>query len=131
MQGVPALQATPQVPQLAALVIRSTHAPLHAVCPLGHAATHCPCAHDCPLLHAAPQPPQWFGFVSVSAHSGPFAVSHGWNGQLAEQVPLAPNSPLGQAWPHVPQFWGSLTVVLHTPPQEAWPAPHCVWHVPF
>lgn len=58
-------------------------------------------------------------------------MSQGWNGQLAEQVPLAQNWPFGQAWPHEPQFCGSLTVVLQTPPQEAWPAPHCVWHVPF
>jgi hypothetical protein len=130
MHGVPAAHAMSQVPQLAVLVMRSTHVPSHAVWPLGHAAVHAPLTQDCPGLHAAPQAPQSFGFVMVSAHSTPPFASHGWKGQLAEQAPLTQYWPLGQALPQLPQFWASLTTVLQTPPQRACPPPHCVWQVP-
>jgi hypothetical protein len=58
MQGVPAEQATPHVPQFAWLVVRSTHSVPHALVPVGHATTQCPPTHDWPTEQAAPHAPQ-------------------------------------------------------------------------
>jgi hypothetical protein len=59
MQGVPAAQAVPQVPQFAAFDLRSTQAPLHAFCPAGQLlSTQLPATQDWPGMHAAPQAPQ-------------------------------------------------------------------------
>jgi hypothetical protein len=119
MHGVPAGQAVPQAPQLAWLVKRSVHTPLHAVCPVGHASVHLPCTQDCPAVHAAPHALQWLGFVATSAHSTPFAPAQGWSGHAAAQAPLTQNWPTAHAVPQAPQFVGSLTMVLQTPPHSA------------
>ena len=89
MHGVPLGHTVPQVPQLEALFIRSTHCVPHALWPLGQASVQCPATQDSPDAHAAPQPPQLLGSLITSAHSTtPPAASHGWSGQLLEQEPL-------------------------------------------
>jgi hypothetical protein len=63
--------AWPQLPQLALLLVGSTHAPLHAVVVGGHpwvALTHALLAHTWLAAHTMPQPPQLLGSTEVPMH---------------------------------------------------------------
>lgn len=71
--GVPPVQAWPQVPQLAALFARSTHAPLHRAKPALQVNPQVPPLHEGAafatfVVHAWPQRPQFATSAFVSVH---------------------------------------------------------------
>jgi hypothetical protein len=70
----PRAQAWPQLPQLVVSVIKETHRPAHAVCPVGQAMPQAPIAQSCPAGQAISQDPQWSRSVCVSTHWLPHAV---------------------------------------------------------
>jgi hypothetical protein len=65
-QTCPAGQAWPQLPQLAALLVRLAQVPLHSISPV--AQPQCPPMQGVPAGHAVPQAPQLVGLVSRSTH---------------------------------------------------------------
>jgi hypothetical protein len=71
-QVAPDAHALPHAPQLAAFVDVSTHCPLHAVCPLGHA--HAPAVQVWPAAQILPQVPQLFESVCVLTQALPQKV---------------------------------------------------------
>ena len=76
-----AVHFVPHAPQFAASVFRSTHAPVHAVAPVGHA--HAPSVQVCPRPQAVPQAPQFRASVLVSAQTPLQSASP----ELQEQMP--------------------------------------------
>ena len=59
--------ALPQAPQFLPSVFSSTHLPLHALCPVGHAQV--PLVHCAPLAQPLPQLPQLAVLESTSTHA--------------------------------------------------------------
>jgi hypothetical protein len=57
-----------QLPQWAAEVAVSTHAPLQFRVPLGQESVQCPAEQTLPAAHAVLQSPQWAGSLLRSAH---------------------------------------------------------------
>jgi hypothetical protein len=57
----------PQAPQLPALLVVSTQAPLHSVCPTGQPQK--PLMQGVPALHAVPQAPQFAALDFTSTHA--------------------------------------------------------------
>jgi hypothetical protein len=103
------VHARPQPPQFALSVMTFTHAPLHIVCPVGHA--HAPLVHDAPApqgLHCVPPEPQ-LATPSLASPSHvvavlqqplhPLVVSHAQT-PATQCVPEA----AVQAFPHPPQL---------------------------
>jgi hypothetical protein len=60
--------ARPHAPQFAALVVVSTHTPLHAIVGRVHVTAHTPMLHICPIGHALPHAPQLARSVCRFAH---------------------------------------------------------------
>jgi hypothetical protein len=105
------LHAVPHAPQLAASEARSLHAPLHWVCPVGHAHL---LAHLSCELHAVPHAPQLAASEARSLHAPlhwvcPVGHAH----LLAWQV-----IPLAHCVLQPPHARGSLVVSTQTPSQK-------------
>lgn len=108
----------PQLPQLVALPVRSTHWLPHRLSRAAQAEPHTPWEQTRPVAQALPQPPQFLASALVST-------------QAPEQlvVPLAQAQtlfwqvcPLGQVLPHVPPTGAPADVV---PPFAVEGAPPC------
>ena len=67
LQTSVAPQALPHAPQLDRSELVFTHAPLHAVVPVGHAQA--PLTHDAPVAHGVLHVPQFFASVCVFTHA--------------------------------------------------------------
>ncbi len=150
-------QATPQAPQLAALVLRSTQAesmaPIgptmsgHAVRPpVPQPATHAPLWHVVPSLQTLPQRPQLASSACVFVHVVPHWVSP----VLQAHFALVQRAPTAHCAPHPPQFSGSSSTSMqaaphvvsespassvvhdreHTPALQTSPTPHAMPHPP-
>lgn len=116
----------PQPPQLRGLVVVSTHAPLHCVCPVGHPVWQTLFTHSLPGPHRLPQPPQLRGSLVGSTHVAPHIVVPVLHAHaLAEQV-----EPVGHAVPHAPQSKGSFVRLTHELVQLVRPVPHVVVQTP-
>src|SRR5579863_193431 len=111
LQTWPAPQAFPHAPQSAALLVRSTQTPLHAVCPAGQAQA--PFAQMAPMPHVAPQAPQFAGSVFVFVQRPRQAVSP--MVQLPAQWAALHTWPALHTLPHAPQSFGLLATSTHTP----------------
>jgi hypothetical protein len=128
--------ASPHPLQSFALLVVSTHVPLHSTgVPVGQPDTHVPPAHtgsfpEHTLLHE----PQVLGFVmSVSQPSSGFPsqsahpVAHAVAGKLQAPAAVHDVAPATcarfvQSCPHVPQLWTSLGT--HAPLHERSPVAH-------
>jgi hypothetical protein len=64
-----AVQAFPQVPQFAGLVVTSTQAPLHDVSPPVQEPLQLPPVHTWEAPHGVPHAPQWFVSEARSTHA--------------------------------------------------------------
>jgi hypothetical protein len=121
VQVWPLEQAWPQAPQFAMLVLVSTQAEPHSICP----ATEQPHA---PALHAAPagqvmlQPPQFSGSFPLVVAQLPFEHAVAPLAQLVAQAPALHTCPDGQALVQLPQWVASFETQL--PLQLSRPA----WH---
>jgi hypothetical protein len=113
----------PQVPQLAALVIVSTHAVPHNVCPAGQVQALL--TQSCPAAHGAPQPPQLSGSLVRSTQLWSQAVCPA--GQVSPHTPAEQSCPPGHAVPQAPQLAPSLCRSTHAPAQENRPVRHAHW----
>jgi len=80
------VQACPQVPQLPALLERSTQAPLQFVSPDGQEIMHVPVWQTCPVGQTLPQAPQLLMSPCRSTHTPLQLVCPA--GQLTTQPPL-------------------------------------------
>src|SRR5260370_320648 len=89
----PPVHATPQAPQLPALDLVSTQAPLQLVMPVAHLVSHLPSMHCLPVGQTLPQAPQWLGLDCRSRQSVPHISSGG------EQPREAPSSPGARSTP--------------------------------
>lgn len=110
LQVCEALHAAPHAPQLAVLVLVSTHAPAHGCCPVGH--VHTPLEHDAPVAQAWPHDPQFAASDEVSTHASPHRRFPAW-GQA--QDPPEQICAAGQAVPHEPQFDVSVLTFTQAP----------------
>ena len=112
------MHALPHEPQLALLVLVSTHAnpvPLtQLVVPLGHVFAHPPPAHASVAKHALPQSPQLAGSEVVDTHRVPQRLVPGRH----SQAPALHISASLQVLPHAPQFVGSIATSVQAPPQS-------------
>jgi hypothetical protein len=120
-------QASPHPLQSLALLVVSTHVPLHRMgVPVGQPDTHVPPAHTGSFAgHTLLHEPQVPGFVmSVSQPSSGFPsqsaqpAAQAVAGKLQAPVAVHDVAPatcarLVQSWPHVPQLWTSLG--MHAP----------------
>jgi hypothetical protein len=106
VQVCPLAQAWPQPPQFAMLVLVSTQAEPHSICP----ATEHP---HVPALHAAPagqvmlQPPQLRGSFPLVVAQAPFEQAVAPAEQLVAQAPALQTCPEGQAFVQLPQWLAS------------------------
>src|SRR5450432_1757198 len=100
----PVVHALPHVPQLAVLVIKSTHAPEQLVCPPPQAQA--PLAQLCPAVHALAHMPQLAVLVIKSTHAPEHAVVLPLH--VAAHAPDEQTRPAVQALPQPPQFIGSV-----------------------
>jgi hypothetical protein len=112
--------AWPQVPQLPASLVSSTHEPPQLVWPLGQVGAHAPLAHCSPVAHRWPQVPQLLGSVISSTQPPLHAVAVPV--QSSVQVALAQRSPAEHSCPQCPQLRTSLVVCTHLPEQRVVPA---------
>jgi len=115
------LHVLPQVPQLLALVIVSTHAPLQLVVELMHeklhpVAVHVGVAFVSVVLQTVPQDKQLFGSVDRVAQ-----VPLQFVCPDPQQTPFEQICPDAQAWPQLPQLAVSLESVTHLALHAAWP----------
>jgi len=127
---------TPQPLQSFALLVVSTHVPLHSVgVPVGQPDTHVPPAQTGSFAgHTLVHDPQVPGFVmSVSQPSSGFPsqsaqpVAHADAGKLQAPAAVHDVAPATcarfvQSCPHVPQLWTSLGT--HAPPHSTSPIGH-------
>lgn len=90
----------PQLPQFAALDVRSAHTPAQSVVPLGQAQS--PFEHVRLLAQICAQNPQLSLSVSRFTHWLPHFARP--EPQTIEQVPVLQTSPPVHRFPHVPQF---------------------------
>jgi hypothetical protein len=131
-------QTWPQLPQFAALVLRSTQDPPQLVVPAAQLVTHCPPEQTRPL-HVCPHEPQFVLSLDRSTHAPPHTVRP----DMQAQPPDTQLWPVPQAFPQPPQSVSLLDVStqappqtlrpppqLHAPPTQVWPAPHVVEHPP-
>lgn len=124
MQVCPAVQAWPQLPQLALLLVGSTQAPLQACWPTTE-QVQVPPVHVVPAEQAVPQAPQLRLSVIVLAQVPPEQAVVPL-AQLDEQVLLLHTCVLLQVVPQVPQF--ALLDDTQLPLQFKRPVPQV--HVP-
>jgi hypothetical protein len=110
----PTAQALPQAPQLLALVVVSTHCPLHSVCPVGHAQL--PLPQVCPLAQTLPQAPQLLASLLVFTQALPQKVCPA---VVQAHAPLTQERPPPQTVPQVPQFDESVCELMHWLPHNA------------
>jgi hypothetical protein len=96
----PAAHDVPQVPQLAALDVRSAQTPAQSVVPLGQAQS--PFEQVRLLAQICEQKPQLSLSVRRSTHWLPHLASP--DPQVIEQVPVLQTSPPVHRLPHVPQL---------------------------
>jgi hypothetical protein len=129
-------QASPHPLQSFALLVVSTHVPLHSVgFPVGQPDEHIPPAHTGAFAgHTLVHEPQVPGFVmSVSQPSSGFPLqsahpaAHAVAGKLhapatVHEVAPATCARFVQSCPHVPQLWTSLGT--HAPLHSMSPVPH-------
>jgi hypothetical protein len=117
--SVGGVQTVPQLPQLALLLVRSTHWLWHAESPVLQEKPQVPALHvgfpPVGALHTWPQLPQFAGSRLVSAHEPlqllvPVA-------QLSVHVPCEQVELLLHAVAQAPQCAASDERSLHTPPQ--------------
>jgi hypothetical protein len=97
----PVPHACPQLPQLWLSLVRSTHAPLHAVLPEGH--LHVPLVHVAPAGQAWPHRPQLWTFVWRFTHAFEQLVSP--LAQVVRQWPPEQTWLVRQRWPQNPSSW--------------------------
>jgi hypothetical protein len=107
------VHAAAHAPQFCGSVFRSTHAPLHTVCPVGHA--HTPAVHAPPVGQAV-QPPQWSALAMMSTHAP--LVPHAPNPGAHVQAPIQQDWSLGQIFPQPPQSCEFPVVSTHELPQS-------------
>jgi hypothetical protein len=134
-------QAVPHAPQFLASAVRSTHLPLHAVWPVGHAQT--PAVHAPPVGQVVPHAPQFVVLARMSTQALFVPQAPSPVGQ--RQAPIQQLWSTGHALPHVPQLaWLPVrsTQALphlvkpvaqpepHLPALQAWPAAQAVPHAP-
>lgn len=107
----------PQVPQLAGLPSRSTHALPHLLSPAAQPEPHLPSEQTCIDAHAVPHAPQLLASDCVSTQLAPHAVL------LAEQPHLPPLQacPAVHAAPHAPQFAASVLKLRQSLPHSTLP----------
>jgi len=129
-------QTSPHPLQSLALLVVSTHVPLHSFgVPVGHPDTHVPPAHTGSFAgHALLQDPQVAGLVmsvsqpssgipSQSAHPAAHADAGKLHAPAAvHDVAPATCARFVQSWPHVPQLWMSLGT--HAPAHWRSPVGH-------
>jgi hypothetical protein len=104
----PAGQLTPQAPQFAGSLVRSTQAPPQSVPPVQPIGVHAPLTQASPLAHSE----------SVLHTEGPVHTP-------AEQI-----WPATQATPHAPQLAASLRRSMQVPPQSVPALQPCAAHLP-
>jgi hypothetical protein len=125
-------QALPQPPQLAVLVVVSTHAFPQAVIPSAHEVWQVPDEQTSFAPHTTSQAPQWSGSVFLSTQTSPHRTNIGpqmKSQPVVEQtgVPLAGAS---QTVSQLPQWSGSATGFTQLPPHEVSPESHAIPHFP-
>ncbi len=104
----------PQAPQLALLVLVSTHTPPQSLRPVGQEQE--PLEQIFPPEHLVPQAPQLLESLLVLTQAPPHTV---WpEGQEILQVPLEHNSPDLQTFPQPPQLLRSVFVFTQMPLQS-------------
>jgi hypothetical protein len=109
--------AVAQPPQLAALVVVSTHDAPHLVS-VPQPAAHPPLAHTRPGSQAIPHLPQFMASDEVSTQAEPQTdVPLG-----QAQAPATQAAPVGQALPQPPQFMASDFVSVQEPAQLVSPS---------
>jgi hypothetical protein len=101
------------VPQFDASVLVFTHAPPHAVIPVGQ--PHAPLEHVCPAGHACPQAPQFALSVIVSTQLPAQSVCPA----PQPHIPLMHGCPDAHAWPHVPQLAPLIRTSTHALAQHS------------
>jgi hypothetical protein len=110
-QCCPAAHVVPQLPQFAALVVRSAHTPAQSVVPDGHAQS--PFEHTRFPAQLCAQKPQLFLSFWRSTHALPHFASP--EPQLAEHAPALHTWPIMQRVPQAPQslalVWRSTHVL--------------------
>jgi hypothetical protein len=126
-------QVLPQLPQLAVLVARLTHAPEQLVSPAAQETVQALFTQDCPPPQTMPQPPQLLGSVWVFAQKKRLLLPHNVcpAEQTAPQVPATQVCPTGQTLRQEPQWLGSVPVFTHTPLHTVPPAQKEVTQTPL
>jgi hypothetical protein len=120
------VQATPQAPQSALSLFRSTHALLHALRPALHVGAQLPAVQTWPAAHATPHPPQFCGsFVLLTQPPEQPVVPCGHTHDPPLQI-----SPGAHAWPQPSQLPGSLIASTQIPSQSTSTDPHETGAVP-
>jgi hypothetical protein len=113
-------QTVPHIPQLSMSVFVSTHAPPHAVFPIGHTTAHDPLTHDHvppPMIVPASAPPHvlpHFPQFALSDFTSTHALPHFVAPLGHWQLPCTHVAVAGQLVPHLPQLAGSVLVSTQT-----------------
>jgi hypothetical protein len=117
-------QACPQAPQSELLLVVSTQAVPHPVCPAAQEDVQAPLLHTWFAWHVVAQLPQWL--ASDTTHEPPHSSSPAWH----PHWPAWHVRPFVQGMPQAPQFAGSVVVSTHSCPQCDCPAEHGFAGVP-
>jgi hypothetical protein len=115
---LPPVHAVPHAPQLAVLVVVSTHAFTQSVRAGSHVALHALALQTSPALHLVTQAPQWSGSLASSAQTPPQSVAVG---EVHTHIAFEHVKPAPQTFPHAPQLFGSESSFTHWPPQATLP----------
>jgi hypothetical protein len=129
VQVWPLAQAWPQPPQFAMLVLTSTQADPHSVCPATE-QPHVPALHAAPAGQVMLQPPQLNGSFPFVVAQVPLEHAVAPVPQLVAQAPLLQTCPVGQVVVQLPQWL--LSGEMHEPLQFSRPPRHWQdppWHI--